>query len=144
MVVFPPGTQMSEVRRNKPVLFHAIVAVSVGPFEPSAQNTLLTELYKAMAERVIVKGEKSLDLVQALLVSCAFYTPPENFEEIKFYQLAQLAVSVGMDIGMYRKSSTKPKPFNLIRDFIKHAPVTDPDSPEVRRAWLGCYFVSVQ
>ncbi|KAL4783446.1 hypothetical protein BJX76DRAFT_257323 [Aspergillus varians] len=144
MVVFPPGTQMSEVRRDKPVLFHAIVAVAVGPLEPSAQNTLLLELYKTIAERVIVNGEKSLDLVQALLVSCAFYTPPENFEEIKFYQLAQLAVAVGIDIGMYRKSKAIGKPFNFIRDFVKNAPVTAPDSPEIRRAWLGCYFVSVQ
>ncbi|KAL4878311.1 hypothetical protein BJY04DRAFT_229860 [Aspergillus karnatakaensis] len=144
MVVFPVDTAMSDVRKNKPVLFHAIIAVAVGPFEASIQNTLLTELYKTIADRVIVKGEKSLDLVQALLVSCAFYTPPENFEEIKFYQLAQLAVSVGMDIGMYRKSASKGKPFNLIRDFVKHAPMPDPDSPEVRRAWLGCYFVSVQ
>ncbi|KAL4943467.1 hypothetical protein BDV06DRAFT_189857 [Aspergillus oleicola] len=144
MVVFSPGTQMSEVRRHRPVLFHAIVAVAVGPFESSAQGPLLVELYRTIGERVIVKGEKSLDLVQGLLVSCAFYTPPENFEEIKFYQLAQLAVTVGMDIGMYRKASAKGKPFNLIRDFVKHAPMTDPDSPEVRRAWLGCYFVSVQ
>ncbi|KAL2864954.1 putative C6 transcription factor (War1) [Aspergillus lucknowensis] len=144
MVVFPPCIQMSEVRKNRPVLFHAIVAVAVGRFEPSVQHTLLLELYKTIAERVIVKGEKSLDLVQALLVSCAFYTPPENFEEIKFYQLAQLAVAVGMDIGMNRKSSNKIKPFNLLRDVVKHPPVTNPDSPEVRRAWLGCYFVSVQ
>ncbi|KAL4791345.1 hypothetical protein BDV19DRAFT_393208 [Aspergillus venezuelensis] len=144
MVVFPPGTQMSEIRKHKPVLFHAIVAVAIGPFDSSAQGPLLTELYRAIGERVIVKGEKSLDLVQGLLVACAFYTPPENFEEIKFYQLAQLAVAVAMDIGMYKKASVKGKPFNLIRDFVKHAPMTDPDSSEVRRAWLGCYFVSVQ
>ncbi|KAI9372113.1 hypothetical protein BJX61DRAFT_542997 [Aspergillus egyptiacus] len=143
MVVFPPGTQMSEVRKYRPVLFHAIIAVAVGPFLPSAQGPLLQELYKTISERVIVRGEKSLDLVQALLVSCIFYTPPENFEEIKFYQLAQLAVNVGMDIGLYRKSS-KAKPFNLMKEVVKHPPSTDPDSPEARRAWLGCYYVSVQ
>ncbi|KAL4801983.1 hypothetical protein BDV18DRAFT_147997 [Aspergillus unguis] len=144
MVVFPPGTQMSEVRKHRPVLFHAIVAVSVGPFEPNIQSTLLIEFYRTVGERVIVKGEKSLDLVQGLLVSCAFYIPPENFEEIKFYQLAQLSVTVGMDIGMYRKTVTKGKPLNVIRDIMKQAPMADPDSPEVRRAWLGCYFISVQ
>ncbi|KAL4930480.1 putative C6 transcription factor (War1) [Aspergillus undulatus] len=144
MVVFPPGTQMSEVRKHRPVLFHAVVAVAVGPFESSAQAPLLLELYRTIGERVIVNGEKSLDLVQGLLVACLFYTPPENFEEIKFYQLAQLAVAVGMDIGMYRKASSKGKPFNLIRELAKQPAITDPDSPEVRRAWLGCYFVSVQ
>ncbi|KAL2841696.1 hypothetical protein BJY01DRAFT_217227 [Aspergillus pseudoustus] len=144
LVVFPPGTQMDHIRRDRPILFHAIVAVSIGRFEPSAQSPLLQELYKTIAERVIVKGEKSLDLVQALLVSCMFYTPPENFEEIKFYQLAQLAVSVGMDIGMNRKSSTKIKPFNLLREVVRNSSTADPDSSESRRTWLGCYFVSVQ
>lgn len=143
MVVFPPGTQMDEIRKHRPVLFHAIVAIAVGSFEPSAQGPLLLEFYKTVGDRVIVKGEKSLDLVQGLLITCAFYTPPENFEEIKFYQLAQLAVAVAMDIGMYRKSASKGKPFNLIQNLMKQAPMTDPDSPEVRRAWLGCYFVSV-
>ncbi|KAL2798600.1 hypothetical protein BJX66DRAFT_35788 [Aspergillus keveii] len=144
LVVFPAGTQMHEVRRDKPILFHAIVAVSIGRFEPTAQTPLLQELYKTVAERVIVKGEKSLDLVQALIVSCLFYTPPENFEEIKFYQLAQLAVAVGMDIGMNRKASGKLKPFNLLKEVIKNSPTADPDSPESRRTWLGCYFISVQ
>jgi hypothetical protein len=144
LVVFPPGTQMHEVRRDKPILFHAIVAVCIGRFEPTAQTPLLQELYKTVAERVIVKGEKSLDLVQALIVSCLFYTPPENFEEIKFYQLAQLAVAVGMDIGMNRKASGKLKPFNLLKEAIKNSPTADPDSPESRRTWLGCYFISVQ
>ncbi|KAL2812159.1 hypothetical protein BJX63DRAFT_260141 [Aspergillus granulosus] len=144
LVVFAPGTQMNDIRRDRPILFHAIIAVSIGRFEPSAQTPLLQELYKTIAERVIVKGEKSLDLVQALLVSCMFYTPPENFEEIKFYQLAQLAVSVGMDIGMNRKSSIKHKPFNLLREVVKNSPAADPDSPESRRTWLGCYFISVQ
>ncbi|PTU22133.1 hypothetical protein P175DRAFT_0434471 [Aspergillus ochraceoroseus IBT 24754] len=144
LVVFPPETQMSDVRKNRPILFHAIIAVAVGPFQPSVQLPLLHEFYKTVGERVIVKGEKSLDLVQGLVVSCTFYIPPDNFEEIKFYQLAQLAVTVGMDIGMYRKSSAKIKPFNLIREVMKHSPASDPDSPEVRRTWLACYFLSVQ
>ncbi|KAL4994714.1 hypothetical protein BDV10DRAFT_176209 [Aspergillus recurvatus] len=149
MVVFSPGTQMSEIRKNKPVLLHAIVAVAMGPFEPSAQGTLLREFYKTVTERVFLNGEKSLDLIQALLIAVNFYTPPENFEQMTFFQLSQLAVAVGMDIGMHRKRVPrgKPiptvKPFNLNRDFVKQLPTPDFDSPEVRRAWLGCYFTSI-
>ncbi|KAL6235679.1 hypothetical protein BDW75DRAFT_250653 [Aspergillus navahoensis] len=119
MVVFPPGTQMSEVRKKKPVLLHAIVAVAVGPFEPSAQGTLLREFYKTVTERVFLDGEKSLELVQGLLVAVNFYTPPENFEQMTFFQLSQLAVAIGMDIGMHRKRVSRGrliqtgKPFNL-------------------------------
>ena len=149
MVMFPPGTQMSEVRKNKPILLHAIVAVAMGPFEPSSQGTLLRELYKTVTESVFINGEKSLELVQALLIAVNFYTPPENFEQMTFFQLSQLAVAIGMDIGMHRKRQPRGKqipmgkPCNLHRDFMKQSQSPDPDSPEVRRAWLGCYFTSM-
>ncbi|KAL4771019.1 hypothetical protein BDW60DRAFT_217660 [Aspergillus nidulans var. acristatus] len=109
MVIFPPGTQMSEVRKNKPILLHAIVAVAMGPFEPSSQGTLLQELYKTVTESVFINGEKSLELVQALLIAVNFYTPPENFERMTFFQLSQLAVAIGMDIGMHRKRQPRGK-----------------------------------
>ncbi|KAL4975965.1 hypothetical protein BDW66DRAFT_61795 [Aspergillus desertorum] len=149
MVVFPPGTQMSEVRRNKPVLFHAIVAVAMGPFEPSAQSTLLREFYRTVTERVFLSGEKSLELIQCLLIAVNFYTPPENFQQMTFFQLSQLAVAIGMDIGMHRKRIPREKPiptgrpFSLNRESAKQLPTQDSDSPEVRRAWLGCYFTSI-
>jgi hypothetical protein len=149
MVIFPPGTQMSEVRKNKPILLHAIVAVAMGPFEPSSQGTLLQELYKTVTESVFINGEKSLELVQALLIAVNFYTPPENFERMTFFQLSQLAVAIGMDIGMHRKRQPRGKqiptgkPCNLHRDFMKQSQSPDPDSPELRRAWLGCYFTSM-
>ncbi|KAL4742992.1 hypothetical protein BDV11DRAFT_179322 [Aspergillus similis] len=149
MVIFPPGTQMGEIRKNKPVLLHAIVAVAMGPFEPSSQGTLLRELYKTVTDCVFLNGEKSLELVQALLIAVNFYTPPESFEQMTFFQLSQLAVTIGMDIGMHRKRQptwkqiATGKPFNLHRDFMKKSQSPDPDSPEVRRAWLGCYFTSM-
>ncbi|KAL4901721.1 hypothetical protein BDW74DRAFT_69294 [Aspergillus multicolor] len=142
MVVFPPGTQMDEVRKNKQVLFHAIVAVAMGPFDPGAQQTVFVEFYRTVAERVFVKGHKSLDLMQGILLSVAFYRPPENYDEINFFQLAQLAVSMGMDIQMYTKS--KKKPFYLIREFAKQSAILYPDSAEVRRTWLACYFTLAQ
>ncbi|RAH77707.1 hypothetical protein BO86DRAFT_450814 [Aspergillus japonicus CBS 114.51] len=146
MVVFPHGTKMEDVRQKKPVLFHAIIAVAVGTIQPQAQIPLVNDFYKVIAERVVVKGEKSLELVQALLVCCNWYTPPDNFEELKFYQLTHMAVTLAMDVGLYRKSMPRGKQMNLLKDIIakKSSEVLDPDSPETRRTWLACYFVAVQ
>ncbi|KAE8348423.1 hypothetical protein BDV28DRAFT_161368 [Aspergillus coremiiformis] len=145
MVVFPPGTTMGDIRKTKPVLLHAIIAVAVGPFQPELQIPLIEDFYKVIAERVVVKGEKSLDLVQGLLVTCNWYIPPDHFEELKFYQLTHMAVTLAMDIGMYRRPMPKSRPWILIKDLIlKKSPAQDPDSAEARRAWLGCYFLAVQ
>ncbi|RHZ54400.1 putative C6 transcription factor (War1) [Aspergillus thermomutatus] len=144
-VVFPPGTTMSDVRKSKPVLLHAIIAVSVGAIQPDAHLALLEDFYKTIAERIVVKGEKSLELVQALVVSCHWYTPPDQFEQLKFYQLTHMAVTVAMDLGMNRRLLTRNKPLPMFKEMaMKKPPSMNPDSPETRRTWLACYFMAVQ
>lgn len=147
MVVFPPGTTMSDVRRQKPALFLAITAIAIGPFNKDAQLTVLSEAYQMVADRVVVKGEKSLELVQALLVLTIWYLPPDNLEELKFYQLIHLAVVLAMDIGLNRRAGGDLKPFVRIRELLIKEPAggaTDLNGPEARRTWVGCYFLSVQ
>lgn len=147
MVVFPPGTTMSDIRRQKPALFLAILAIAIGPFRKDAQLPLLTEVYQMIADRVVVKGEKSLELVQALVVLVIWYLPPDNLEELKFYQLIHIAVILAMDIGLNRRAQGDLKPFQRLRDVLLKKPpgsAPDLDSPEARRTWVGCYFLAVQ
>lgn len=147
MVVFPPGTTMSDVRRQKPALFLAIIAIAIGPFKKEAQLPLLTEAYQMVADRVVVKGEKSLELVQALLVLVIWYLPPDNLEELKFYQLIHMAVVVAMDLGLNRRPQGDHNSFQRIREALlkkPHGSAADLNSPEARRTWVGCYFLAVQ
>lgn len=143
-VVFPPGTKMGDVRRTKPALFHAILAASIGTIKPSVQLGLFNDLYRMLAERIFVKSEKVLEIIQALIVSFLWYNPPDHFEELKFYQLSHMAVILAMDLGMNRRMSGSIKPLSIVRDAIgKKPPLCNPDSPETRRTWLSCYFISV-
>lgn len=144
IVVFPPGTQMADIRRSKPILFHSILAISIGTAQPDVQVLLVEDFYKIIAERVVVKGEKSLELVQAVLISSTWYMPPEHFEELKFYQLIHMAVTLAMDIGMCRRTMTTKKHFSMKDLMGKKAFALDLNSPETRRAWVGCYYLSVQ
>lgn len=146
-VVFPPGTTMGEVRRNKPYLFLAIVAAAVGVFNPDAQQILVNELYRTIAEQVVVKGQKSLELVQTIMVSAIWYMPPDNFEELKFYSLTHLAAVLAMELGLNRRISESRRSFNMIRELIIKkpcGPAFDPEGPEARRTWVGCYYLAAQ
>ena len=147
MVVFRPGTTMEVVRRDKPTLFLAIIATAVGKFNKDAQLPLLTETYKVIADRVIVKGEKSLELIQAILVSAIWYMPPDNLDELKFYQLIHMAVVLAMDVGLNRRTHGDLKPFARLREVLikkPQGPNVDIWGPEARRTWVGCYFMAVQ
>ncbi|KAJ5481115.1 hypothetical protein N7539_007009 [Penicillium diatomitis] len=146
-VVFPPGTTMGYVRREKPILFLAILATTIGPFKKEVQAKLLDDIYRLIAERVIVKGEKSLELVQALLVTAIWYQPPDNMEELKFYQLVQFAVIIAMDLGLNWRTGTEDRGMKRLKEVLTRKPKgssTDTNGPEAKRTWAGCYFLSVQ
>ncbi len=142
-VVFPAGTTAAEIRKTKPILFLAILSASSGSFLPELQRTLTKEIMSIYAERIICGGDKTLELIQALIVSCLWYWPPEHFEELKFYQLIHIASVMAIDIGMNKKSKLqKTKVAGLFRDNPwRRTPFPDSESTESRRTWLACYFL---
>lgn len=145
-VVFPPGTTMGKVRREKPTLFLAILGVAMGAVKKDLQIPLINESYRLIAEEVVIKGHKTLEIVQALLVVSIWYMTPDNLEELKFYQLIHMAVVVGMELGLNRRSNGDLKIVRIREIVIKRktAPTTDLENPEARRTWVGCYFLAIQ
>jgi RalA-binding protein 1 len=143
-VIFPPSQTVAELRRSKPILFLAIMAAASSEVH-SLQSTLQRELMVIFAEKVFLSGEKSLELVQALLVAVIWYWPPEHFEELKFYQLVHVAAVMAIDLGLGRRGAPRRPlgaPYSWqAHSFRRQAPV-DPTSIESRRAWLGCYFLT--
>jgi hypothetical protein len=143
-VVFPEGTTAAEIRKTKPILFLAIMAAASSEM-PTVQRGIVKELMQMLAEKVVVVGEKSLELVQALQVSVIWYWPPEHFEELKFYQLVHMAAVMAIDIGLGRKKPGRNKrhiPYTWRDHPFKKHPLPDPCSLESRRAWLACYFLT--
>ncbi|PBP26492.1 c6 zinc finger domain containing protein [Diplocarpon rosae] len=142
-VVFSSSTTAAEIRKTKPTLFLAILNASAGILKPEKQRILTKEIMSIFADRVICSGDKSLELIQAIIVSCLWYWPPEHFEELKFYQLIHIASVMAIDIGMSKKSKLqKSTAAGLFRDNSwRRTPYPDPESLESRRTWLSCYFL---
>lgn len=136
-VVFPHSATVMELRKTKPTLFLAVMAAATGE-NHSLQRVLQKELMQLFAEKVIVTGEKNLELVQAIHVAVIWYWPPEHFEELKFYQLVHIAAVMAIDIGLGRKNTSKrgPPPF-------RRNPPPDSSSIECRRTWLTCFFLAL-
>ncbi|OAA82545.1 Zn(2)-C6 fungal-type DNA-binding domain protein [Akanthomyces lecanii RCEF 1005] len=152
-VVFPPSTTIAELRRTRPILFLAVMAAAAGE-DHALQRVLQRELMQIFAQKVIVTGEKTLELVQALNVAVIWYWPPEYFEELKFYQLIHISAVMAIDIGLGRKTNGRVRrnqaaatatPASMswrVGDPSRKAPPPDPTSLEARRTWLTCYYLS--
>ncbi|KAK1998629.1 hypothetical protein LX36DRAFT_748921 [Colletotrichum falcatum] len=144
-VVFPAGTTADETRKLKPLLFLTIMSVASSE-SPNVQRRLVKELMQIFAEKIIITGEKSLEIVQALQVAVIWYWPPEHFEELKFYQLVHIGAVMALDLGLGRRTSGGRRiqiPYQSRNHPFKRTPPPDPASIECRRAWLAAYFLAV-
>lgn len=140
IVVFPANTKWEEVRRTKPILFLAVLAVASGTFRPDLQTRLISEVTRLLADRIVYRGEKSMELVQTLQCITTFYQPPEKYEELNFNQLIHVAAVMALDLGMGKRF--KKGSLALWRSHTENKrPLPDPNSAETRRAWLGCYYM---
>lgn len=142
VVVFPPGTTAAEVRNKKPFLFVTILSVACATIKASIRQVLLDEVQQIYAEQIIIRGLKSLELVQSLLITCIWYPPPEKFEQMKFWQFNHMAAAMGMDIGLGKR--VKPGAlYGFLKDGAQsqQSVMSDPQAVETRRAWAGCYLM---
>ena len=71
-VVIPPGTTSEDLRRDRPMLWGAIVTAA-SYHDPLRQEVLGWKMMEEFSERLLVKAEKSLDILQALIVHLTWY-----------------------------------------------------------------------
>jgi hypothetical protein len=139
VVVFVPGTKAEDIRRSKPVLFLSILSAASNTIRPDLQQTFGSEVMRVLADRIVVRGEKSLEIVQSLQIVTVYYQPPERYEELNFNQLIHIAVVMGIDIGMGKRSRAgHVAPW---REYMGKTAYPEPNAAETRRAWLGLYFM---
>jgi len=130
-VVFPATADANVVREQQPLLFFAICTVAMATMKGPVNPELWDMLTKDLSLRIMYRGERSLELVQVLLIHITWYTRAKEMRELNFNQMVHVACAMGLDIGLGRRSH-------------KSAQSTDPhrlESLAGRRAWLGCHYM---
>ena len=85
-VVFPPEVSAADLRRTKPTLFLAVISAAAAKVDPHLYSILNTEVLSAYAHRTVVKSEKSLELIQAMIITTVWFLPPGKYAQLKFYE----------------------------------------------------------
>jgi len=139
-VVFSADFTAEDCRRTKPILFLAVIAAAAGQINPSLYSILNAEVLTAYAYRTVICHEKSLELVQALIVTAVWYYPPGKFAQLKFYEYIHMAATMAVDLGMGKN----PKSSRSRRGGGGGtSPETlDDEEMEKRRIFLVCYMIT--
>ncbi|UJO25260.1 uncharacterized protein CLAFUR5_14574 [Fulvia fulva] len=68
--------------------------------DPQLFGQLHSELIKRLAQKAVIEGDRSLELVQAILVMESWLWVPDNFENVNFYQWIHIAATMALQLGL--------------------------------------------
>jgi hypothetical protein len=129
-VTVPKDYSCPELIQHRPILMFAVF-VAASHDSTSLQRTLSREFRKVVTVK-IMSGEKSLDLLQGLLVFIAWHHHYMDAQAVSLPMLLQLCVGIASDLGLNKISTTARSPLHR----------QDAWEREAKRAYLGCYYLS--
>jgi hypothetical protein len=129
-------TELGRIRTISPVLLLSVLAYFI-PHETQGtgldvHDELVRETMHILGDELMGRGQRSLELVQALLVATFWNKPTRKGQQGSCYQMVQLAADMAIDLGI-AGMSLQPSPAAY---FSRHE---DPTSLGARRTWLACF-----
>jgi hypothetical protein len=129
-VSLPKDCRCQDLIKHRPMLMFAVLTVS--SYESVLLQISLSREFRKIVMVRIVKGEKSLDLLQGLLVFIAWHHHYMDPQAVSIPMLLQLCLGIANDLSLDSISRTAKSP--LQRE--------DPRDRDAKRAYLGCYYLS--
>lgn len=133
-VPLPLDLDIDRYRRRKPLLFSTLVLAGINALRPDLVPAISDDILKSFAHRIVYRGERSLELVQCLLIYTCYHARTLAREHLTFYQNISTALTMALDLGLGRRMGKKT---NLRW-------IAEEDVMDARRAYLGCYYMSGQ
>ena len=131
------STDLNELRSKSPILLMSTMVYTVTQqtqcTELEIHDELVREAMFILGNELIGRGQRSLELVQALLIAAFWNKTSRKGLQGSCYQLIQLATDMAIDLGI-AGSSLQPSP---VAYFSMHE---DPTSLDARRTWLACFI----
>ncbi|PSK54340.1 hypothetical protein B9Z65_3459 [Elsinoe australis] len=134
LTLIPQEQTAADLRHDQPLLFLAVMATASSKGRPELYTTLSTEVIQDYVSKVLINGQKSLEIVKAMNITCAWYHPTDRWSTLKFYEYSHLASTVAMDIGLGERDSSM-----VPRDEADMNMGPERLSRERKRTLLGCY-----
>ncbi|CZT25367.1 uncharacterized protein RCC_11098 [Ramularia collo-cygni] len=129
-VALPDDATAQSMQEQRPVLLRAVTTVALFHDLPR-QQLLVKDLIRAIGERMLVKGEQSLDILQGIIVLIGWFHP-HVFWNRQLGNLIHLGISLSMDLGIDRKTQQ-------FEQDVNEKPLRISGLAE-NRALLGLYF----
>ena len=118
---------VDQMRKSKPMLFLAVLAVSSASILPSFEPRLVMELNEQLARHTFILGTQSLDIVQAMLLFSHYYIRPSNSQNIAQTLYVSSAVAMSYNLFLHRRTG-------------RASVAESQERRDKSRTWLACWY----
>lgn len=92
LVPLPGDTSLDSLKRQRPILLQAVIyAGSTGILSLEKQEDVARALLNHLSSSIFNDVEKTLELVQAIQLTCLWYRSPRHHKHIAIYQVGDIA-----------------------------------------------------
>lgn len=105
VITLDDETSFVQMEETEPLLAVAIVTAASSLSEPSVFKVLHANLLQHLCQKILIEGDKSMEILQALLVSAVWFCPPDTLEYLSFYQWTHMAGTMALELGLGGKTS---------------------------------------
>ena len=135
-VVIPPRSTAKELETARPFLF-AVIRMVTSLDSMQSMRAQMCRLIRHVSERMLMQSERSLDLLQGIIVMIGWYHY-HCLMHAQLNNLISLAKSLVADLGLNRH----PKMQERISLMVLYPDEPSPRTNEERRALLAVWYLS--
>ena len=133
----PSGANFADIEKSRPFTVAAMITAACSFAEPELFKPLYQANIRLLANQAVILGNKSLDLVQAFLISATWTDPPDDLSRMNIFQWTHIASTMANELDLverlYRQAHnqhiTQPDPANSSEQGL-----------ELLRVTLGVYL----
>ncbi|KAF2734531.1 hypothetical protein EJ04DRAFT_534776 [Polyplosphaeria fusca] len=127
-VALPQENFCRDLLQKRPILMFAVLTAA--SYDSTPKQLILAREFRKVVMIKLMSGEKSLDLLQGLLVFIAWHHHYMDSKAVSVHMLLQICTGIAGDLGLDGLSSAV--------SYRKE----DMFGREAKRAYLGCYYLA--
>jgi len=105
VIAMPEQADIEIFQITKPFTYRAIMTAASSVSAPKSFRALHSCNIAALSQAVVIEGCKSMDLLEALLITATWACPPNNSTNLNIYQWSHMACTMAMELGLGGRSS---------------------------------------
>jgi hypothetical protein len=136
VISIPGEIPLEQLEKMKPFMVNAVITTACSISEPRLFRDMHNKNIALLSQAVVIEGHKSMDLLQALLITSTWACPPDDLSNLNIYQWGHMAGTMALELGLGGRTSLHAQA-QCVEDFAANS---SPAIMERYRTMFGVYL----